>query len=151
MSTSRSVFAGFLKVARQMAGDFIQVDIDTKPVPASRPRVSKWGTYYAKTYRNWRDEAHKLLQEARSKHEPDTGPLLVFTEIVYPRPKSTKRAYPHGDNDNYEKAAWDVITRDERWWNDDDQIVLNVTTKRYTDKQETPGTRLHIFELENEA
>lgn len=150
MASARTAFAGLLRAARRMSSAPLNVEIDTKPVPASRPRVSKWGTYYAKTYRNWRDEASKLLQLARAEVEPRQGPLMVFTEIVYPRPKTTKRTYPQGDNDNYEKAAWDVITRDERWWNDDDQIVLNVTLKRYTEPNETPGTRLHIFSLEEE-
>ena len=32
------------------------------PVPASRPRVTRWGTYYGKRYTQWREEAENLVE-----------------------------------------------------------------------------------------
>ena len=136
------------KGLKSSPGDF-SLSIDTKPVPASRPRVSKWGTYYAKTYRRWRDQAAILLREARCGPEPLSGPLAVLTEIVSPKARTSKRHWPQGDNDNYEKAIWDVITNQNRFWGDDDQIVFNATWKRYAKANETPGVRLHVYQLED--
>jgi Holliday junction resolvase RusA-like endonuclease len=57
----------------------------------------------------------------------------------------TKRTYPRGDNDNYEKAIWDAVTKNKAAWNDDDQIILNITHKRYTDNPSEAGFYLHIY------
>ena len=39
----------------------IEIFIPTKPVSASRPRVSSYGTYYSKSYMNYRKETHMFL------------------------------------------------------------------------------------------
>lgn len=124
------------------------VELITKPVPASRPRVSKWGTYYGKNYETFRKEAERLLAGVRAAGL--TGPLAVLMEVVIAPPSSTKRSYPRGDNDNYEKAVWDSITKSGRVWGDDDQIVLNVTHKRFAKRGEKAGIYLTIIELEDE-
>ena len=74
--------------------------------------------------------------------------MAVLTEVVVPKPKTTKRKWPVGDNDNFEKATWDAVTSSERFWSDDDQIVFNCTWKRFAGKHETPGTRLYVYALE---
>lgn len=120
------------------------VSVPTKPVPASRPRVSKWGTYYGKNYTAFRKEAEKMLADA---NESSSAPLAVVTEIVVEKPKTSKRSYPRGDNDNYEKAIWDSITQCPGIWEDDDQIILNTTIKRFALKDEHPGFYLTIYKL----
>jgi len=126
----------------------VPVDFPGKPIPASRPRVTRQGrAYYAKTYRNWRRSAQQRLTGASLPAEPMTGPIGVVMEIVYPYPKSgTHREWPQGDNDNYEKASWDVATQ-AGVIQDDDQIVANLTVKRYTERQEQEGVFLWFYQL----
>lgn len=56
------------------------------------------------------------------------GALEVWTTLHVLRPRTTKKLWPRGDTDNYEKGVWDAITN---WqiWGDDDQIVINHTRK----------------------
>lgn len=129
------IFHGCNKRVREIPG---------KPVPASRPRVTRWGTYYAKTYKNWREAAHSALEEVKTKF---SGQIAVLTQVVAPRPKTTKRSYPNGDIDNYEKAAWDAVTKCSSAWDDDDQITVALTTKRYAEGDEDTGIFLTIYEI----
>ena len=122
-----------------------QLEVPTKPIPASRPRVSKWGTYYGKNYTTFRKEAERLLQEAEGQ---TSAPLAVIMVIAIEKPKTSKRLFPRGDNDNYEKAVWDSVTKCPGAWDDDDQIVFNATWKRFTTEGEEPGIYLTIYELE---
>lgn len=122
--------------------------INTKPVPASRPRVSRWGTFYGKNYTNWRKEAADILNgmpESRLE-----GPLFVITKVVCPKPKTSKRDYPRGDTDNYEKAVWDSITSSDVGWIDDDQIVINLTYKRFAEQGEACGVYVSIYQINGE-
>lgn len=123
-----------------------ELALPVKPIPASRPRVSRWGTYYGKNYTTFREEAAKALDAVKSN--VFVGPLCVVTELVLSLPKTTCRLYPRGDNDNFEKGTWDAITKSAKVWEDDDQIVLNITHKRFTVKKEEPGIYLTIYELE---
>lgn len=127
-----------------VSDDGISLSIPHNPVPASRPRVSKWGTYYGKNYQKWRKAADQSLSEVPFTGQPFEGPVSVITEVVTSRPKTTQRTYPRGDNDNFEKAAWDAITQARRFWIDDDQIVFNATAKRYSGPDEAPATRIYI-------
>lgn len=120
--------------------------LPVSPVPASRPRVSRWGTYYAKTYKKFREQAQEVMPEIQRTF---TGPLAVVTEFVVARPKTTKRDYPRGDNDNYEKAGWDAITSADGVWEDDDQIVFNTSIKIFDDEDgRAPGIYFTVYALE---
>lgn len=122
------------------------VTIPGKPIPASRPRVSRWGTYYGKTYDNWRKLAASVIE---SRFEPATGPLAVLTIVVLPKAKSSKLDYPRGDIDNYEKAVWDSVTNNRAVWQDDNQIVCSTTLKAFeSGDYPEAGVYLTIYELE---
>ena len=140
--------AAFIKafIKRAASGRSMSLVVPLNPVPASRPRVSKWGVYYLKTYTRWMKQAKLHLPDGVDDPE-FTGPVAVLTEFVVNKPKTTKRAYPIGDNDNYEKAAWDAITKCRAVWDDDDQILLNVSIKRFTNANEEPHTRVVVIEL----
>lgn len=98
-----------------------------EPVPASRPRVSRYGTYYLPTYRNFKTDFNVLLrEEAVPKHQ---GMLKVRIECVVRKPKTTARGHPIGDVDNYAKAVLDCLNG--HMWEDDDQIVDLRVTKKY--------------------
>lgn len=52
------------------------------------------------------------------------------------------------DNDNVEKGLWDAITKTGKWWNDDNQIVENHTTKRWAAEGEAEGYDVTITFLD---
>ena len=112
------------------------------PVPASRPRVTRWGTYYSATYRKWKEAAETFFAEAAELLE---GPLEVIITVICPHPKTVKRAIPRGDVDNYAKAALDVVTKTKSAWLDDEQVVRLSVQKRFVYSDETPGTRIAVF------
>jgi len=114
------------------------------PVPASRPRVTKWGTYYAKTYKAWKQKAERWLSPGTFQLDADV-PLLVETEAIVRKPKTSKLDYPKGDTDNYAKGPLDVITKVGGYWDDDRQVVCLMSSKRFAARDEQPRTEVHIY------
>jgi len=120
--------------------------IPLPPVPCPRPRVTRRGiTFYPKRYTDW--SKSPVLDEA----VPDLvrqieGPVVLVAEHVVRRARTSVRAYPVGDVDNYAKSILDAITKRERIWRDDDQVVLLVTAKRFARPDEDPHTRVFVRE-----
>jgi Holliday junction resolvase RusA-like endonuclease len=133
------------RLRRSRGGRTVSLILYLNPVPASRPRVSKWGTYYGKRYTQWRKDAEAIVPD--QKKQKLTGPLFVELDIISHRPRSTKRQWPLGDTDNYEKAVYDFLTR-KGFWKDDDQIVLGYTSKRYAEAGEKPRCEILIKEID---
>jgi len=109
-----------------------------EPVPASRPRVTKWGVYYGKRYTKFRKEAESVAPEVYSG-QPLSGTLEISVWFYCKRPKSTKRAEPRGDVDNYLKTL-DVLNGIV--WKDDDQIKRITAVKRWEDEH---GPRIELL------
>lgn len=99
------------------------------PVPASRPRVSRYGTYYLPTYRNFKTDFAAILRD--EKISLMKGQLKVSIICHVKKPKTTERLYPIGDVDNYAKAVLDGLNG--VMWDDDDQIIELSVTKQYND------------------
>lgn len=116
-------------------------DIQLAPVPASRPRVSKWGTYYLKTYADWKSAAAGFMPAPPAT--PATGELAVTLLMVCKRPKKLTQPIPNGDIDNFSKAALDAVN-DAGLWGDDKQVVSLHATKRYAEPGEQPKTHIEI-------
>lgn len=140
------------KVVTRAPGGFT-IRLPFPPTPASRPRVTRWGTYYTKTYKAYRALADKAIP--RSSKPPLEGNLRADVEFVCHRPKTTKRINPRGDIDNYMKAILDAITgekptkkkpnvKPKGYWLDDDQIVYVIARKRFANGDEQPHTRITI-------
>ncbi len=132
-------------LSREAEGS-VSITLALAPVPAARPRVSRFGTYYPKTYRNWMLDAAKQLSDL-----PDptffwskSQPLYVEVEAVCKRPAKPTNRYPMGDVDNYAKAIIDAIQKDGRVFADDKQVVWCVATKRYAVGAEEPFSRITI-------
>ncbi len=121
--------------------------LPVRPVPASRPRISKYGNYYSKTYTDFRKEAYRFLKEIKNKFNDTSAPFKIEMEIVCYKPKKPSQVYPRGDNDNYEKSYYDSITYAGIAWDDDVQIIENKTTKRYQEEGEDYGARIRITQL----
>lgn len=105
----------------------MRIQLDVVPVPASRPRVSKWGTYYGKTYKAFRKAME--LELADWDEDPVAGPLIVDVVFHCKRPKKPTKMWPRGDIDNYVKALFDSFNGVV--WGDDDQVLQVTATKVY--------------------
>lgn len=119
--------------------------IPIEPKPASRPRVTKWGSFYLKPYADWKREAAVYITAGKLR-DRSAGPFIVLVEIFGKKPKTTKRLYPTGDVDNHAKGPLDVLTQVANVWEDDDQVVGLWVTKQYADPGEE-RTHITIYEL----
>ena len=103
----------------------LSLRLDINPVPASRPRVSRFGTYYGKRHKAARSETLALLSEMREEgllpEAPLSGRLRVWVVFSVKKPKTTKLTTPRGDIDNYLKLLLDCCTG--YIWEDDQQIT----------------------------
>lgn len=111
------------------------------PVPASRPRFSRWGgPYYGKNYTAFRKEAAVLLEQLELPVEfPLRGELQASVIFIVKKPRTSKRTNPRGDVDNYFKTL-DVLNG--IIWKDDDQLVEATMRKQFGD---LPGIRLEVY------
>ena len=116
-----------------------EVYLPLAPVPAARPRVSKWGTYYPKSYATWIKDAAKMFDElARHQSEPWTCPVFCLVAVGAPRPKKPANPYPVPDVDNYAKANLDAVQKCGFLIKDDKQVQVLLTSKRYVKGDEHP-------------
>ena len=109
------------------------------PVVASRPRVTRWGTYFAKKYNTFREEFAELL--ADYKAIPVDGLLSVRLDFYVQLPKSLsnkkklEKEGKHCDNnadiDNYVKATLDSL--EGHYYENDKQIVIIRARKYWSD------------------
>lgn len=128
------------KIERGRGQQWLSLFLPFDPVPASRPRVSKWGVYYGKRYKAYMKAADETIPPAPFSFE---GNLTVTVEFVCRKPKTTKRQCPLGDIDNHCKSILDALTK-KGYWNDDDQIVHLYAHKRWPNPTEVPHTRVRI-------
>lgn len=134
---------------RYLKGALRSFNFDLTPTPASRPRVSRWGTYYAKPYTKFLKEATELTKGYDGA--PTNNPIVMLIEAVCPPFKTVKREYPRGDVDNYSKGVMDVMQKVKKFFKDDNQIVGLMAFKRFADDNEEPSINVDWFELEATA
>jgi len=126
-----------------------QIDLlfNISPVPASRPRVTRWGTYYGKKYKQFKLEMGVLLIDSDKKNSvnPVTwldGLISADMTFFVPMAKSwsnKKKSSKNGqfcdnnsDLDNYEKAILDSLNG--IYFHDDRQIVKQKSKKIWADQ-----------------
>jgi Holliday junction resolvase RusA-like endonuclease len=129
--------------------------VDVPPVPASRPRVTRWGTYYLKTYKAYRDASDQAIP--KSTRPALEGNLKATIEFACHRPPTTKRENPRGDIDNHVKSILDSVvghaaTKKRKcglkgYIIDDMQITELYALKRWVHPGESPHTRIRIEQL----
>lgn len=108
----------------------LELTFMVSPVAASRPRVSRHGSYYAGAYRRFRTEVSPIVDEVLGNNfDPLEGKLNVDIECFCTRPKTTKLENPKPDVDNMAKACLDALNG--KLWHDDSQIIRLYVTKQW--------------------
>jgi len=118
----------------------MRIIFDINPCPASRPRVTRWSTYYPKKYTQFKKDMIALTSELYIT--PSESLLSVNIGFYIGMPKSwskKKKELKNGqycdnnaDVDNYLKAILDSLN--EVIYVDDRQIVEVYAKKLYSDK-----------------
>lgn len=145
----KTIIDPIVSAFRRAAGSALlsfKLAIPPKPKPA--PRVARFGVYYP-DYAPWQKQAGELLADVKS--EVQDGPIALYIEAVVEKPKTTKRKYPRGDCDNYSKSTCDVITKAQKLWHDDDQIVLLMVSKRFTEPDEEAHVNINAWPMEDQT
>jgi Holliday junction resolvase RusA-like endonuclease len=100
------------------------------PVPASRARVTRWGTYFPKKYKGFRDELEAILDSYALTPSDELLYVKVDFHVQMAKSWSKKRKASaegkycdnNADIDNYIKAVLDAA--EGRYYNNDKQIVM---------------------------
>lgn len=118
----------------------MNLTFDINPVPASRPRVSRWSTYYPKRYTKFKKEMEALTSELGTT--PSEKPVSVQLEfgIMMPKSWSKKKTEElnntycsnNSDIDNYIKAILDSLNGVV--YVDDKQVVELFAKKIYSEE-----------------
>jgi Holliday junction resolvase RusA-like endonuclease len=125
----------------------IELFIPVKPVPASRPRVSRWGTYFSKNYEDFRNQCSLFLSKIKKQYPPQAGKFKVQILFICHKPANPANSYPRGDVDNFLKGPLDAITKAGMIWEDDIQITRLIGIKRYAKAGEQVGMKITITKL----
>lgn len=121
--------------------------IEVEPVPASRPRVSKWGTYYPKKHTAYAETLKTILDNVPPMEH--RGPIEVSMMFVMPRYKTSDSPVHRADIDNLTKLPLDCLTSSKdgdkpRFWDDDCLVSVMKSYKRFAREDEEPHTRVKI-------
>ena len=120
-------------------------DISGRPVPASRPKVTKFSTYYPKAHTAYAEYLRQVLLTIPSFITDK--PVEVRLLCVMPRYKGSDHPVYRADVDNLAKLPMDCMTKAQRFWKDDDLIVNLVAMKRFAREGEEPHTKVRIIDI----
>ena len=110
------------------------------PVPASRPRVSRWSTYYPKKYTKFKKEMEALTSELETTLSKKPVSVELEFGIMMPKSWSKKKRKElnntycsnNSDIDNYIKAILDSLNGVV--YVDDKQVVELFAKKIYSEE-----------------
>lgn len=120
------------------------IEVDITPVPASRPRVTRWSTYYGKKHTQYVKDVSTLGFKCTPEKPQDPLETIIMVNTTYalPLPKSMpkkRRIELDGsfcdkniDLDNLNKLFWDSVLVDGGIIKDDSQIVISESKKIWT-------------------
>lgn len=112
-----------------MEAQTFNLTLNIEPIPAARPRVSRWGTYYPESYKNFLKEAPLSIPPGFKVPE---GLYKVSIKFFCKKPKKVTLRTPKGDIDNYAKGVLDVLTH-SKVWDDDKGVYALFAEKTYDD------------------
>jgi len=118
----------------------LHLRVEVEPVPASRPRISRFGGIsYSKSYTHYRKTVGELIDNAMQGVDcaefPLEGPLAVELHFLCRKPKKPSKPYPRGDIDNYTKSILDALENHAPIFTNDAQFIRMTATKSYTEGQ----------------
>ena len=110
------------------------------PVPASRPRVSRWSTYYPKKYTKFKKDMEALTSEMETTPSEKLVSVELEFGIMIPKSWSKKKRKElnntycsnNSDIDNYIKAILDSLNGIV--YVDDKQVVELFAKKIYSEE-----------------
>lgn len=123
----------------------VQFAINEGPVPASRPRVTKFATYYPKAHTTYAEFLRQFLKT--TPEFPTNQPVELRIMCVMPPYKTSDHPVHRADVDNLAKLPMDSMTKSGRYWKDDDLIVSLVSLKRFAREGEEPHTKVRIVPI----
>jgi Holliday junction resolvase RusA-like endonuclease len=118
--------------------------VEAKPVPASRPQVGRFGTYYPKSHATYESFLDKVLPF--NKGEYIDQPFELRLMFVFDRYKTSDYPTTRSDVDNLSKLPMDCMTKAE-FWSDDSLAVCLTATKRFCREGEKPHTKVRIIKF----
>jgi len=126
----------------------IALKFNLNPVPAARPRVSRWSTYYPKKYTQFKKDMLALTSELDVTPTENLVAMgMVFNikmPTAWPKKKKLEQNGQYCDNnvdlDNYQKAILDSLNG--VLYLDDRQVVKIMTVKRWSD---TPNIKIEMI------
>lgn len=117
------------------------------PIAAPRPRIGRFHVYHDDRADPWKSQIASAFMTLRQA--PLRGPVELNLQFLFQRPKKDavrfwKESKP--DLDNLEKSVMDALTG-ARAWDDDAQVVLLQSLKRYALPDEFSGVYVEIAAL----
>lgn len=114
----------------------ISFEVPGTPVPQSRPRVSRYGTYYPPKVKAYREYVSTIAKAAMRGREPLQGALEMSCTFYFTPPKSTPMYGTYHtrkpDADNLLKCVQDSLNG--ICYVDDSQIAVLHASKVYADE-----------------
>ena len=137
-----------------MKTQIISHQFDINPVPAARPRVSRWSTYYPKKYTRFKKEMEALTGELDTTPCENLVVVSLRFKIKIPQSWSKKKRLErentycnnNSDIDNYIKAMLDSLNG--VYFMDDRQVVEVFASKKYSNE---PQILFTMMEIENDC
>ena len=131
----------------------ISHQFDINPVPAARPRVSRFSTYYPKKYTRFKKEMEALTSELNSTPCENLVCVSLKFKIKTPQSWSKKKRLErentycnnNSDIDNYVKAMLDSLNG--VYFIDDRQVVEVFASKKYSNE---PRILFKMMEMNND-
>jgi len=135
----------------------MDIIVNETPIPASRPRVTRWATYYKEPYRSYKGFLRNLITQYARDHKcvmtEQYKPICMDIDFYMPIPKGTskKKALAmegnwhtkQKDKDNLIKSVYDSMNK--ILFYDDGQICDGRERKLYS---KNPRTEVFIKEIE---
>ena len=136
-----------------MKTQIISHQFDINPVPAARPRVSRWSTYYPKKYTRFKKEMEALTGELDTTPCENLVVVSLRFKIKIPQSWSKKKRLErentycnnNSDIDNYIKAILDSLNG--VYFIDDRQVVEVFASKKYSNE---PRILFTMMEMDND-
>jgi len=126
---------------------------EINPVPAARPRVSRFSTYYPKKYTRFKKEMEALTSELDTTPCENLVCVSLKFKIKTPQSWSKKKRLErentycnnNSDIDNYVKAMLDSLNG--VYFIDDRQVVEVFASKKYSNE---PRILFKMMEMNND-